>query len=136
MLAGEFLTDFSDDKPAELIKKLLDDIKIVEFSENSEHIEYCFTEFENGYLLPLINHGRGSYPSGNGTDYGVFKSKVRVDLKKLGITENVKLSTLTMPLDGTDLPTISDYPFELSNGILEFYTETEFLSEYIISREA
>jgi len=136
MLAGEFLTDFSDDKPAELITKLLDDIKIVEFSENSEHIEYCFTEFGNGYLLPLINHGRGSYPSGNGTDYGVFKSKVRVDLKKLGITENVKLSTLTMPLDGTDLPTISDYPFELTNGILEFYTETEFLSEYIISREA
>lgn len=135
MLSGEFLTDFSTEKPSLLIRHLLDQVKIIEFSENPEHIEYCFTKFKNGYLLPFINHGRGSYPSGNGVDHGVFKSEITVDLEKLGISGKVTLSKLTMPLDGSALPKITDYPFICEDKFLKFNLENEFLSEFIIAVE-
>ncbi len=132
MFAGEYLTDFSDETPREVLKKCLDEVKVVEFSTPADHIEYCLTEFGNGWLLPFVNHGRGAYPSGNGTDYGVYRSAVKVDLEKLGISTDVTVTELSMPLDGTSLPTYTPYPFRQDGRFLYLDIEVDRLKELII----
>ncbi len=132
LLAGEFLTDIDEEIPASVLRGCLDEIKCVEFGENACRIEYCLTERENGWLLPFINQGRGYYPSGNGRDCGVFRSSVKVDLEKLGMSGKIKVRELSMPHDGTALPVYRDYPFKQEGSVLSFDIELENTLELCI----
>jgi len=137
LFSGEYLTDYSLDEAKEIFRNNLNSIKLIEFDKDASHIEYCFTRYKNGYLLPLINHGRGAFPSGNGTDYGTYKGSITVDLDKLGLQGCVTVMQLNMPLDGTSLPDFTPYPFTQSGNKISFDADVDVLQEFVIlpSRE-
>jgi len=55
------------------------------FEPASEWLEYHVRKKRDCWILPIFNHGRGFYPSGNGPDHGAWAGRVIVDLRKLGL---------------------------------------------------
>lgn len=132
LFAGQFLTDICEETAKTVLRGCLDEIKAIEFSAPADHIEYCFTKFGNGWLLPLLNQGRGVYPSGNGIDHGVYKATLKIDLERLGLSGDVTVRELKMPLDGKALPTYSDYNYKQEGNTLILDVEVDRLCELVI----
>jgi hypothetical protein len=85
LFSGEWLTYFDDRVPTNLLAKLLEGAKLLEFEPYSDWLEYMVQRRGKVYIFPIFNHGRGFFPSGNGVDYGAWEGVVRVDLAKLGL---------------------------------------------------
>ena len=86
IFCGEWLTYFNEWVPTKVILPLLEEAKWLEFSPESDWLEYMVQKKGQSYIFPIFNHGRGFFPSGNGYDHGPWEGVVKVNLDKLGLS--------------------------------------------------
>jgi len=82
LFASKHLTDTSDgEKEAKrLIQQLAGKIKLIDFSPQSDWLQYFIQKKDDIYILAFFNHGRMKYPAGNGEDRGTWKGQVAINL--------------------------------------------------------
>lgn len=85
LFATDYLTD-REKVARELVGRLAEKTRAFEFFPFSGWLEYMVQKKGDIYIIPIINQGRGRFPSGNGIDHGDWKGKLLVDLNKLGLS--------------------------------------------------
>ncbi len=85
LFSGEWLRYWPGDLPAEACRGALGGAEWLTFAPASEWLEYQVRRKPGCWMLPVLNHGRGFYPSGDGPDHGPWTGRITVDLRKLGL---------------------------------------------------
>lgn len=85
LFSGEWVTYWDDAGAATACRDALSGAQWLTFEPASEWLEYHVRKKRDCWILPVFNHGRGFYPSGNGPDHGDWARRVVVDLSKLGL---------------------------------------------------
>ena len=86
LFSGEWVTYWNDAVAARTCGDALAGAEWLTFGPVCEWLEYHVRRKAGCWVLPIFNHGRGFYPSGNGPDHGVWTGRVVVDLAKLELT--------------------------------------------------
>jgi hypothetical protein len=76
LYATEFISGINHEANTAFINRLADRVKQITIEPASDWLEYTVWEKGSIYMLPLFNHGRIRFPSGNGPDQGVWKGTI------------------------------------------------------------
>jgi hypothetical protein len=86
LLAGEYLTSNGRELPESILDGELEQASWLSFQPACDWLEYMVQKKASVWVLPLFHHGRGLFPSGNGTDHGAWTGTIELSLDRLGMS--------------------------------------------------
>ena len=111
--ATDFISKINPEANIHFFTTLAEEVMPITFEPYSDWIEYTVWEKGNIYILPLFNHGRIRFPSGNGPDSGPWTGTITLEFKKFPKLRNQQLEAYTVEF--TD-PKFEFTPLPISKG--------------------
>lgn len=133
LFSGEYLAAFDSDVTREVMASYFESNTAVSFSKKADYIEYTPNIKGKSVVIPFINQGRGLYPSGNGTDHGVYNGNVAVKLDRFGLDpENIEVFRVLQSIDGTMPVELTEVDFKVEDDTVIFNINVALLDEIVI----
>ena len=133
LFSGEYLTAYDAEVTREVIAGYLESNTAVKFSKNADYIEYTPSIKGESVVIPFINQGRGYYPSGNGTDHGVYNGNVAVKLDRFGLdADNIEVYRVLQSIDGTMPVELTEMDYTVEDNTVIFNINVAVLDEVVI----
>ena len=133
LFTGEYLTAYDAEVTREVLAGYLEKNTAVKFSKKADYIEYTPNIKGKSVVIPFINQGRGLYPSGNGTDHGVWNGNVAVNLERFGLdADNIEVYRVLQSIDGTMPVELTKIDFEIDKNNVIFNINVALLDEVVI----
>ena len=82
LYATDYISKVNEEANINFFTRLAEGVKPLTIEPLSDWIEYTVWEKENLYILPLFNHGRIRFPSGNGPDNGPWEGTITLAFDK------------------------------------------------------
>ena len=82
LYATDFISKINDEANINFFTQLAEGVKPLTIEPYCDWLEYTIWEKGNLYILPLFNHGRIRFPSGNGPDNGPWEGTITLALDK------------------------------------------------------
>jgi hypothetical protein len=133
LFCGEWLTYWGYEAPLEILRRVLERQKLLEFDPPCDWLEYMVRRKGESVILPLFHHGRGYFPSNNGKDHGAWEGRIFVDLQQLALSAD-KAAVFRVAKDplNPEWPILVSVKHSMENGRLMFHLRVEEFEEIII----
>ncbi|MBI2842536.1 MAG: beta-galactosidase trimerization domain-containing protein [Armatimonadetes bacterium] len=89
--ATDFISKVDDESNIRFLSGLAKPSSLLDIGPASDWIEYTVWQKGKTYIIPIFNHGRVRFPSGNGPDHGVWKGHITLDFDKFSSLRNTEL---------------------------------------------
>jgi hypothetical protein len=133
LFCGEWLTYWGYEAPRDILKRVLEKQKLLEFDPPCDWLEYMIRRKGKSTIFPLFHHGRGYFPSNNGKDYGEWEGRISVSLEQLAISsEEAAVFRVTKNSQNPDLPVLVAVKQSIANDRLTFHLRVEEFEEIVI----
>jgi hypothetical protein len=96
LYATDYISKVSEDCNTWLLSALAKPATLVGMGPSSDWIEHTVWEKGSTYVIPVFNHGRIRFPSGNGKDHGIWNGRIRLDFAKFPKLRGSKLEAYTV----------------------------------------
>lgn len=133
LFTGEFITEFGEDIPADLIKPELEIVKWITLTPASERIEYMVQKKGSLFILSLFNHGNVGFPSGTGLKSGPWTGSIKINAGTLNLkSNNIEAYKVIYNETDDDPFTLEKLTTEIDGNDIMIRTEVDRFSEIVI----